>query len=124
MRKATRHSAWRAWTFVCDVMQPGMFGAFFQGAGQPLSVGHISRDPGNPDVTLQAVCLMLDRKGEQILLPEPQIALRPGDQLLFVGDEDALLRQQRYLQEPGSVQFVRTGREPSRGWRLSHHFLI
>ena len=34
--------------------------------------------------------------------------------------EDALLRQQRYLQEPGTVQYVRTGREPSRGWAFRY----
>lgn len=110
----------RAWTFVCDVMQPGMFGAFFQGTGQPLSVGHIARDPGNPQLKLDAVCLMLDRKGEQMLLPAPDIALKPGDQLLFVGAEDALRSQQRYLQEPGTVHFVRTGREPPRGWAFRY----
>jgi hypothetical protein len=97
-------------------MQPGMFGAFFQGSGTPLSVGHISRDPGSSGELLDAVCLMLDRRGEQILLPEDDIKLRPGDQLLFVGGEDALARQQRYLLEPGTVEYVRTGQEPARGW--------
>lgn len=106
----------RAWTFVCDIMQPGMFGAFFQGAGQPLSVGHLCCNPGNPESMLEAVPLMLDRKGEQILLPGPEVTLKPGDQLLFVGSEEALKRQQVYLQEPSSVQYVRTGVEPGRGW--------
>lgn len=106
----------RAWTFVCDVMQPGMFGAFFQGSGTPLSVGHLSADPGNPTESLQAVCLMLDRRGEQTLLPAADMPLKPGDQLLFVGSEEALNRQQRYLLEPGTVQFVCTGEEPSRRW--------
>ena len=59
---------------------------------------------------------MLDRKGEHILLPGPDVALKPGDQLLFVGNEEALKRQQTYLQEPSSVQYVRTGVEPGRGW--------
>ncbi|MGC1442274.1 MAG: NAD-binding protein [Burkholderiaceae bacterium] len=106
----------RAWTFVCDVMQPGMFGAFFQGAGAPLSVGHISRDPGHPDAELSAVCLMLDRKGEQMLLPSSEVQLKPGDQLLFVGSDEALQRQTRYLREPSAIQYVRTGEEPSHGY--------
>ncbi|MEZ5741534.1 MAG: NAD-binding protein [Burkholderiaceae bacterium] len=106
----------RAWSFNCDIMQPGMFGAFYQGGGDKLSIRHLGRDPADIEVALEAVPLMLERKGERTLLPEEQTILRPGDQLLFVGTDHAMARQQQFLLEPGAVQYARTGIEPPRGW--------
>ncbi|MEZ5659124.1 MAG: NAD-binding protein [Burkholderiaceae bacterium] len=106
----------RAWTFVCDIMQPGMFGAFFQGQGERLTIDHLTRYPGDADSRLQAVPLMLDRRGEHTLMPPADMALKPGDQLLFVGSDEAMRVQQRFLSEPGAIQYVRSGTQPPRGW--------
>ena len=106
----------RAWAFICDIMQPGMFGAFFQGQGERLTIGHLTRDPADSDRPLEAVPLMLDRRGEHTLLPPADLPLKPGDQVLFVGSDDAMRVQQRFLSEPGTIQWVRTGTEPPRGW--------
>ncbi|MGH1357270.1 MAG: NAD-binding protein [Burkholderiaceae bacterium] len=106
----------RAWMFTCDIMQPGMFGAFFHGQGERLSIGHLSKHPAQNDVALNAVALMLDRRGEHTLLPEPDVTLKPGDHILFVGSDEAMAVQQEYLRDPRAVQFVRTGIDEPRAW--------
>ena len=58
---------------------------------------------------------MLERDGKQTLLPPDVTALKPGDHVLFVGDDAARRLQQRYLTEPGTVSWVCTGSEPPRG---------
>lgn len=104
-----------AWTFACDVMQPGMFGAFFQRPGDALRIGHLVADPTNPSDRLVATALLLERQGTPHLLPQDSTVLKPGDQILFVGDDTARSLQLRYLNEPGTVAWVCSGREPPRG---------
>ncbi len=108
----------RAWAFRCDVMQPGMFGAFFQRHEMPLRLAHLLCDPTEPSESLAAVALMVERKASTELLPPADLVLRPGDQILFVGDDHALALQRRFLDEPGTIDYVMTGSEPPRGWIL------
>ncbi len=105
-----------SWTFECDVMQPGMFGAFFQRGGEAFRIGHIVTDPTNPPQRMRIAALMLERSGAPLLLPGDETALKPGDRILFVGDISARRLQQRYLSEPGTVTWVCSGSEPPRGF--------
>lgn len=114
VRAASGEGAPLAWTFECDVMQPGMFSAFFQQAGAPLHISHLLADPINPAERMPATALMLERAGEPHLLPAGDTRLNPGDRILFVGDVQARQMQLRYLLEPGTVAWVCSGREPPR----------
>ena len=49
---------------------------------------------------------MLERHGETLLLPADDTLLKPGDRILFVGDDPARRLQQRYLTEPGTVSWA------------------
>jgi len=108
----------RAWRFQCDVMQPGMFTAFFQKQAEPLRIHHLLADPVDPMARLAAVALMCERRQESILLPPDDMVLKPGDHLLFVGRDLARQLQSRYLSDPRSVEFALTGVEPPRSWLL------
>jgi Trk K+ transport system NAD-binding subunit len=105
----------RAWTFDCDVLQPGMFYAFFQRAGSPFKLARLVADPTNPSERLRAAALMLERGSKRIVLPEEETLLKPGDRILFVGDDIARRLQQRYLTEVGTIAWVCSGTEPTRG---------
>ena len=105
----------RAWTFDCDVLQPGMFDAFFQRVGAPFRIAHLLADPTSPQERLRVAALMLERDGATQLLPADDTLLKPGDRILFVGDAVARRLQQRYLVEPGTVAWVCSGSEPPRG---------
>ena len=116
VRREAGEGAPRAWTFECDVLQPGLFYAFFQRAGAPFRIAHIVADPTFPSERLHAAALMLEREQTTLLLPDDDTVLRPGDRVLFVGDDLARRLQQRYLIEPGTVAWVCSGSEPARGW--------
>lgn len=106
----------RAWTFHCDVMQPGMFAAFFQSGGQPFQISDLQTDPVTGGEPLACIPLMLVRNGVVGLLPESDTRLQPGDHILFVGDENAHHMQQRFLTDASAVTFVRSGVEVPRSW--------
>ncbi|MFO1323731.1 MAG: NAD-binding protein [Burkholderiales bacterium] len=106
----------RAWTFDCDVMQPGMFYAFFQRVGAPFTIEHLCGDPTNPSERMRVAALMLERDGGSRLLPDDSTVLKPGDRVLFVGDDAARRLQLRYQTEPGTVAWVCSGSEPPRGF--------
>jgi Trk K+ transport system NAD-binding subunit len=106
----------RNWEFHCDTLQPGMFGAFFQGYEEPLQIRHLLIDPTDRDRSLVAAALLLVRKGQTLMLPSPGTALKPGDRILFIGRERARVRQLSFLREPGVFDYVRTGVQSPRGW--------
>lgn len=116
LRNAVGEGAPRAWEFDCDVLQPGMFFAFFQRVGAPFRISQLLADPTSPSDRMTAVALMLEREGAPRLLPPEDTILKPGDRILFVGDDAARRLQQRYLLEPGTVSWVCSGNEPPRGY--------
>ncbi len=106
----------QVWTFHCDVMQPGMFAAFFQSGGKPLPLQLLQRDPYAVEETLSCLPLMLARGSELTLLPAAGTELRPGDRVLFVGDDRAERLQRRYMRDVTAIEFARSGSEPPRTW--------
>ena len=116
IQRVSGNGAPRAWTFGCDVMLPGIFGAFFQAGGGRPTIENLLTDPSSRSESLAAVPLMLERRDETILLPDRGQELKPGDQLLFVGTAQAKRSHDRFLNEPGLIQYVRTGVELPRGW--------
>lgn len=106
----------RAWGFHCDVMQAGMFAAFFQSEGQIFQISHLQTHPGTDGLPLACIPLMLLRNGIVGLLPESSTQLQPGDHILFVGDDEAQRLQMRFLHDPAAVHFVRDGVEVPRSW--------
>ena len=53
---------------------------------------------------------------DEVALPDPQTALRPGDFIMFAGSEGVESLQRRFLLDPSPIEFVRTGAEPPRSW--------
>jgi voltage-gated potassium channel len=105
-----------AWTFECDVLQPGMFAAFFQSAPATFRIAHLLTDPTDPQVRMPGAALMVEHQGKFELLPDVERALKPGDRILFVGDAATQRLQRRYLTEPGTVSWTLSGTEPPRGF--------
>lgn len=104
------------WELHCDPLQPGMFGAFFHAAPEPARIGHLLANPADRDERLHAVALMRVRRGVAEILPDPTGELRPGDRLLFVGDDQARRMQGRFLVEPDVFDYVRSGESQPAGW--------
>ena len=105
-----------SWAFECDVLQPGMFFAFFQRPGASFRIQQLMADPTNPGTRMRVTPLMIERDGTHQLLPPEDTPLKPGDRILFAGDDVARRLQKRYLTEPGTVAWVCSGSEPARGF--------
>jgi Trk K+ transport system NAD-binding subunit len=117
VRKEVGEGSPHSWAFECDVLQPGMFYAFFQRIGATsFRIEQLLFDPTNPGVRMRVTPLMLEREGTTVLLPSDDTALKPGDRILFAGDNVARRLQHRYLTEPGTVAWVCSGSEPARGY--------
>ena len=105
----------RAWGFDCDVLQPACSGRSSSAAAN-LSTSRTSKPiPRTRRSALRVAALMLERGEHVDLMPAPDTALRPGDRILFVGDEAAFRLQRRYLVEPGTIAWVCSGKEPPQG---------
>jgi hypothetical protein len=114
VRREVGEGSPHSWAFECDVLAPGMFYAFFQRGGAAFRIQHLLADPTNPTTRLRATALMLERDRETRLLPASDEVLKPGDRILFAGDDGARRLQERYLTEPGTVAWVCSGSEPPR----------
>lgn len=106
----------RNWEFHCDPLQPGLFGAFLRRDEEPPRLRHLLMDPSDRDRRLVAAAIYLVRKSGNLLAPDPETELRPGDRILFIGRERARLQQLRFLSEPGAFEYVRSGVQQPRGW--------
>jgi Trk K+ transport system NAD-binding subunit len=76
---------------------------------QPLYLGHLLRDPLNPEQTLPGMVLLLQRGNEEKLLPSAEETLQPNDQLLFCGHHDAGYRFDLIVTNPKVLECIITG---------------
>jgi Trk K+ transport system NAD-binding subunit len=104
----------QAWEFDCDLLQPGLFSAFFQNPGHPPLLEHLCVDPQFGGGALAALPIALERQGLLTVLPQAGTLLLAGDKLLFVGDLRAMQVQQRFAAESGLLAAICSGQEPPR----------
>ena len=62
------------------------------------------------------MALMVDRRGEHILVPDDEFRLASGDHLLLVGQESAFVRLAWNLGYDAALDYVRTGQPAPQGW--------
>lgn len=84
--------------------------------GGTVSLGDLLRHPLDRTTGLPALALMLQRGGEEELLPEEGLTLRAGDRLLFAGASRASVRMQRSLVDRGTLHYIVHGEVPPEGW--------
>jgi voltage-gated potassium channel len=102
-----------AWSFRCDLIQPGLFYALLQ-QQRPLTLKALSRDSDRDDESYAALALMLIRNGIASLLPDENAQLQAGDRVLFVGRRRVRAMQQRIVGDPLAMEWLLTGVEPPR----------
>jgi voltage-gated potassium channel len=98
----------RAWSFRCDLIQPGIFYALLQ-QQVPLTLKTLARDETAQDESHCALALMLVRNGIASMLPEENTALQAGDRVFFVGRRRAQSLQQRIVADPLAMETLLTG---------------
>jgi voltage-gated potassium channel len=102
-----------AWSFRCDLIEPGVFYALLQ-QKIPLTLKTLARDTDSDDESHCALALMLVRNGIASMLPEEDTELQAGDRVLFVGRRRAKSLQQRIVADPMAMEWLLTGQEPPR----------
>ncbi len=102
-----------AWSFRCDLIQPGIFYALLQ-QQIPLTLKTLARDTDADDESHCALALMLVRGGIASMLPEEDTVLQAGDRVLFVGRRRAQTLQRRIVADPLAMEWLLTGAEPPR----------
>jgi Trk K+ transport system NAD-binding subunit len=109
------------WVFDCYASYPGLREALSPEVDPPLSIGDLLINPEKPPERISAVPLLLLRKKKETPLPADDTRLLSGDRILFAGQRGERELQRRFLYEPDSLSFARTGIEPH-GWLFSRLF--
>ncbi|BAN69703.1 potassium channel family protein [endosymbiont of unidentified scaly snail isolate Monju] len=84
--------------------------------GEPVCLGEVLRDPWTRERSLCCMALMVERRGERILVPGDDFRLAAGDHLLLVGQESAFTRLAWNLGHDAALDYVRTGQPAPQGW--------
>jgi Trk K+ transport system NAD-binding subunit len=119
IRDAVGDEVPHTWAIDCDPSLLGARRAFVEKTEPPLALAHLLLDPDDRRVGLKAVPLLLLSGGRDLLLPDENTLLHPGDRVLFAGEAGVEGLQRRTLSDDGAIDYLRTGREPPRTW-LGH----
>ncbi|MCO1654014.1 potassium channel family protein [Pseudonocardia humida] len=92
---------------------PALQGWLRSGEGR---TGAVLRDPDERDQRLAALVLMVLRDGECLLVPDDDLVLQVGDELLLAGSAAARRGLDATMLVGGAAEYVRTGRRVATGW--------
>ncbi len=81
-----------------------------------VSIDVLLRDPTSRDRGLACMPLLLSRNGEEFLVPDSTMPLKPGDRLLFGGTNTARDRQRMTLRNEHARDYVLLGYDRPAGW--------
>ncbi len=87
--------------------------------GENVLLGDLLRDPWNRERSLNCIVLMLQTRSDKILLPGPEIEIKPDDHLLVCTGRAGLTRFYWSLQHDNILSYVRTGEVRRHGWLWS-----
>lgn len=104
------------WALNCFESYPGLRGVLGYSGKAPLTLAELTTHPLDRTQRLHVVPLLLVRDRTPLMLPELETELKAGDRLLFAGRGGMRALQRRFLLDPGSLEYVRTGSEPPRSW--------
>jgi Trk K+ transport system NAD-binding subunit len=108
------------WTLNISTQQtPALMEAFDKGLG--VTVRNVTTDPRGAGETLPCVPLYLKHSNHsELLLPEDETLLQPGDQLLFCGQRSAETHMRWTAHDFNALNYICTGYDRPNGtiWRL------
>jgi len=84
--------------------------------GGQLTVRDLLLDPWHREEALKAIVLLIHRRNDRLLLPDPDTPLKVGDRLLLCGNRAAFTRIQWTLSNRHTLDYVRTGQEQPQSW--------
>ncbi len=102
---------------VSPLQAPALFDCLIR--GETITLGNLCTHPRNPEEYLPCVPLLIQRDGENRLLPEMDARLQGGDRLLFCGRREAARLIEHLSHDHQTLLYVRTGEDRPGGtlWR-------
>ncbi|UCH29453.1 MAG: NAD-binding protein [Myxococcales bacterium] len=86
--------------------------------GGTLTLGDLIRDPSDLGRSLSCVPLMIERAGTSVVLPNDAEPVQRDDELLFCGTEQSERLLTATLNNPYTLRYLVTGKDPPRGYVL------
>ena len=92
--------------------------------GRIITISHLTQDPGDREAKLRCVPLLLIREGQEILLPDDDLEIKIGDELLFCGTHQVKDNMHWTLRVMRSLNYVMSFRDEPESyiWRLYYHY--
>jgi Trk K+ transport system NAD-binding subunit len=122
LERLTKRYGWAVptvWSVRVDPQQtPALHGHLMQGTSMDLDM--LLRSPHDNTQPLACEVLYLSRDGETVLLPDHDTHLRPGDELLLLGNPAARGDLRFIFGNESALHYVLTGEELARGWIWRH----
>jgi len=81
--------------------------------------GDLFRDPRDRSQQLEAVPLLLKRRGERHVMPAADMPVAAGDLMLICSSHVAKARVRNSLDNAYTLNYLTTGRQPARGWLMN-----
>ncbi len=84
--------------------------------GQVFTIGDLLRDPWRRERCLPAIVLLVRRRNDRLLLPDPDTPLRADDRLLICGNRVAFTRMHWCVAHQHALDYIHTGEDRPQGW--------
>ena len=109
------------WTVAIEPDTASAVCAYLQ-HNQHLELGYLCRDPRSRESRLSCIALCLVRDKQFLLLPDDDMELRAGDEILFCGNYGIAGKMRWAMQNANALDYVITGDERPAGyvWQWLH----
>lgn len=104
------------WTIKLDAKNIAAVHAFLARPSPRLQLKHFNHSVLEHGEPLRCIALMRSHAGEDFLIPDEDTFLNFGDELLFIGDDDAWQSHQAMCSETSLLEYARTGLEQPQSW--------
>ncbi|MCB1889238.1 MAG: NAD-binding protein [Rhodocyclaceae bacterium] len=120
LQRLTGRFGWRVppvWSVRINAREAPALFALLMPAGPEVTLDALMRDHAKRELSLDCEALYISRDdGSSTLLPSPDYAIRPGDELLLVGTRQARNHLALTLENPNTLDYVLTGNDMPGGW--------
>ncbi|WP_027468877.1 NAD-binding protein [Deefgea rivuli] len=104
------------WTIKLNAKNIAAVQAFLARPNPPLQLTHFHSSVLDHGTTLNCIALLRRHAGVETLLPAADTILSFGDELLFIGDDDARDSHQAMCSDISHLEYARTGQEQPQSW--------
>ena len=84
--------------------------------GGHFTISDLMCDPWDRSCSLKSIVLLVRRRNDRLLLPDPDFVLKPGDRLLICGNRSAFTRMHWTVSHRHTLDYIKTGEDSAQSW--------